>query len=244
MTLAYASGLGLRVYRIDVGAQKIDGSILEIFGMVLASFQVEDKLGRIRFFPETFLLADISTEVVLGMFFFTFSNADIQFLEKEFTQRTYTTAIALLTIKQAELIDKKEFAKAALNENFKTFFVYVASLDVVPGIHPDKKAQIASLLSEEVKIPDGYSDFADVFSEKKALVLPERTDINKHAIKLEYGKQPPYGPIYSLELMELEILKTYIETHLKTGFFCKGRLEQSADELSLLPRAQKDAQRE
>ena len=47
---AYASRPGLRVHRTDIGAQKIDGSTLKTFGMVLASFQVEDKLRRIRFF--------------------------------------------------------------------------------------------------------------------------------------------------------------------------------------------------
>ena len=45
--------------------------------MVLADFQVEDKLGRARFFQETFLLADISMEVVLGMPFLTLNNANI-----------------------------------------------------------------------------------------------------------------------------------------------------------------------
>ena len=94
----------------------------------------------------------------------------------------------------------------------------MASLNLVLGIHLDRVAQIASLLTEEVKIPDKYSDFANIFSEEKALVLPECTDLNKHAIKLEDGKQPSYGPIYSLGLVELEILKTYIETHLKIGF--------------------------
>ena len=94
--------------------------------------------------------------------------------------------------------------------------MHVASLDL--GIHPDREAQIASLLTEEVKIPDKYSDFADVFSEEKALVLPECTDINKYTIELEDGKQPPYRPIYSLGPVELETLKTYIKTHLKTGF--------------------------
>ena len=53
--------------------------------MVLANFQVEDKLGRTRFFQETFLLANISTEVVLGMSFLTLSNADVQFVKKELT---------------------------------------------------------------------------------------------------------------------------------------------------------------
>ena len=54
ITPAYASQLGLRARHTNVGAQKIDGSTLKTFGMVLASFQVEDKLGRARFFQETF----------------------------------------------------------------------------------------------------------------------------------------------------------------------------------------------
>ena len=106
----------------------------------------------------------------------------------------------------------------ALDENSKTFVVHVASLSLVPRIHLDKEAQIASLLTEEVKIPNKYSDFTNIFSEEKALVLPERTEFNEHAIDLEDGKQLPYGLIYSLGPVKLETLKTYIETHLKTGF--------------------------
>ena len=218
MSPAYISKLGLKVYHTNIGAQKIDGSTLEIFGMVLASFQIEDKLGKIRFFQETFLLANISAEVVLGMPFLTLSNADVQFIEKELTWRSYTTAEALLTTKRLELINKKEFAKMALDEKFETFVVHVESLNLTPGIHPDKVAQIAFLLAKKVRIPDEYSDFADVFLEDKVLVLPERIKLNEHAIDLENGKQPPYGLIYSLGLVELETLKTYIETHLKTGF--------------------------
>ncbi len=63
-----------------------------------------------------------------------------------------------------------------------------------------------------------YSDYADVFSFDLTIELPENTGINKHAIELIEGKQPPHGPIYSLIPVELETLKTYIETHLKTGF--------------------------
>ncbi len=43
--------------------------------------------------------------------------------------------------------------------------------------------------------------------------LPENTDINEHAPELVKGKQPPYGPIYSLSPVELKTLKTYVETH-------------------------------
>ena len=108
--------------------------------MALADFQVEDKLGRARFFQETFLLANISVEIVLDMPFLTLSNANIQFIEKEPTWRSYTTAEALPTTKRVELIDKKEFAKAALDENFETFVVYVAFFNLVSEIHPDREA--------------------------------------------------------------------------------------------------------
>ena len=220
MTPAYAKKLGLRTRRTDVGAQKIDGSSLDTFGMVIAGFQVIDKLGRARFFQETFLLADTTMEVVLGMPFLTLSNADIQFAEKELTWRTYTTEDALPTTRRVELIDKKEFAKAALDENIKAFVVHVSSVSSRSKmtIHPVREAQIASLLAKEVTVPAKYSDFADVYSKKSAEVLPECTGINKDAIELEDGKQPSYEPIYSLGPVELEILKTYIKTNLANGF--------------------------
>ena len=63
-----------------------------------------------------------------------------------------------------------------------------------------------------------YSDFADVFSPDLASELPKHTGINNHAIKLVDDWQPPYGPIYSLGWVGLEILKTYIETNLKNDF--------------------------
>ena len=105
-----------------------------------------------------------------------------------------------------------------MNKKSETFVVYVAFLNLTSGIYPDKAAQIASLVIEKVRIPDEYLDFANVFSEDKALVLSERTELNEYAIDLEDGKQPPYGPIYSLGSVELNTLNTYIETHLNTGF--------------------------
>ena len=178
---------------------------------------MEDKLGRTRYFQETFLLADISVEVVLGMLFLTLSNADIQFAKKELIWRSYTAAEALPTTKRVEIIDKKEFTRAALDEHVEAFVMHVTFLSTM-AIYPAREAQLASLIAKEVKIPTNYSDFSNVFSEEKALVLPEITDLNQHAIELQEGQQPPYGPIYSLGPVELETLKTYIETNLANGF--------------------------
>ena len=85
MTPAYTAHLGLKVRVTNIGAQKINKSLLATYGMVIAAFQVVNKLDCSQFFQETFLLANISMKVVLGMPFFTFSNADVQFVEKELT---------------------------------------------------------------------------------------------------------------------------------------------------------------
>ena len=47
MSPMYASKLGLKVHHTDVETQKIDGSTVETFEIVLTSFQVKDKLRRI-----------------------------------------------------------------------------------------------------------------------------------------------------------------------------------------------------
>lgn len=128
MIPAYSSKLGVRIRWTNVGAQKINDSTFKTFRMVLASFQVETKLEKARFFQQTFLLANSNIKMVLGMPLLTLSNANILFLEQEFTWRSYITTKALLTTKKVELINKKEFSKVALDRNFETFVVYVATL--------------------------------------------------------------------------------------------------------------------
>ena len=83
MYLAFAERLGLVVQTTNVGAQKIDGTILETYGMVVAAFSITDQADRVRFFEEIFLVANISPDVVLGMPFFTLSGANIDFSKKE-----------------------------------------------------------------------------------------------------------------------------------------------------------------
>ena len=84
---------------------------------------------------------DLSIEIVLGMPFLTLGNADIKFAQKEFLWRSYTTAKGLSTTKQIEIIDRKEFAKAALDKNIETFIVYITSLSLNwMAIHLARKA--------------------------------------------------------------------------------------------------------
>ena len=109
-------------------------------------------------------------------------------------------------------MSKKKFATAALDPEYETFVVYVASLSSVASpssspldVHPFCKPQIASLITEEAltKVPDEYVDFADVFSLDLASKLPEHTGINDHSIELvdankfiRPSKSPANAPIF------------------------------------------------
>ena len=208
MTLAYLAHLGFTARVTNVVMQRIDKFSLAIYDMVIAAFQVVNKLGSFWFFQETFLLANISIKVILGMPFLTFSNADVQYAEKKLIWRIYTIKEALSTIRQIEIINRKKFAKAALDENVEAFVVHISSLRSKISIHSARKAQLTLLVTKEVTVPVEYSDFANVFLEKSANVFPERTSANEHAIELEEGKQPPYRPIYSLGPIELKTFKT------------------------------------
>lgn len=50
ITLVYILKLGLQARQTNIGDQKIHGSIFKTFKIVLARFQVEDKLEKARFF--------------------------------------------------------------------------------------------------------------------------------------------------------------------------------------------------
>ena len=217
---AYAKKLGLWIRKTELGAQKIDGSSLDTFGMVITSFQVQDILEKFRFFQETFLVADTRMNIVLGIPFLTLSNIDIRFAERELTWKIYTAVDTLPTTKRVQIINRKKVVKVALDPNKEVFVVHVATITSKMAIYLARQAQIASLKAEEafVTVPKEYSDYTNIFSEKLAAVLPEHTEINTNAIDLEKGKQPPNGPIYSLRPMKLKILKTFIETNLANSF--------------------------
>ncbi len=82
MTPVYTAKLGFATRKTNVDAEKIYGSALVTNEIVIAGFSLQNKLGKVQFFEETFLLADTSMEVVLGLPFRTLSDADIWFAEE------------------------------------------------------------------------------------------------------------------------------------------------------------------
>ncbi len=87
--------------------------------MVVSTFSMSDKDGRERFFEESFLLADVRLDIVLGMLFLTISNPDVDFQARDLQWRSYTTGEVLLTTRQVELIGKKSSQQQLLTQSMK-----------------------------------------------------------------------------------------------------------------------------
>lgn len=64
-----------------------------------------------------------------------------------------------------------------LNKDIKAFMMHVTFLLKI-SIYSVKETQIPSLIAEEAKILTKYLHFLDIFSEKKALILSEITNLN------------------------------------------------------------------
>ncbi len=83
MNQAFAQQLGFKIRKINVEAQKIDGTTLETYGMVVSTFSVLDKDNRERFFEKSFLLADVKPDIVHRIPFLTMSNGDVNFQSRD-----------------------------------------------------------------------------------------------------------------------------------------------------------------
>lgn len=79
MNLAYTDKRDLKVRKIKVNAQKIDNFSPEFYDIVIAAFQILDKLDYLQFFQKTFLLTIINMEIILDMPFFIFNNINVPF---------------------------------------------------------------------------------------------------------------------------------------------------------------------
>ena len=166
-------------------------------------------------------MVNVSPKVVFGMLFFILSNVDVDFLDQELLEKTYTIKETFSIIKYVEYVGKKKFAAAALDLKHEIFVIHVASLNfILLDVYPFHRSQIFGFITKEAltKVFNEYVNFADIFFLDLASKFSKHTGINDYAIELVDGQQLFYGPIYSLGLVELETLKAYIKTNLANRF--------------------------
>ena len=103
-------------------------------------------------------------------------------------------------------IDKAEEFTQAIEKEPNVFAIVCAA--TVRGEQGD---------SPSLELPRELLEYEDVFSNDKASVLPALKQ-GDHAIEVEDGKEPPYGPLYNLSQVELAELRRYLEGALQKGW--------------------------
>ncbi len=79
MSQVFAYEFNLKIWKNNVGAWKIDGTILKTYRMIVSTFFVSDMDDRERFFEKRFLIANVKPNILLKMPFLTMNNVDIDF---------------------------------------------------------------------------------------------------------------------------------------------------------------------
>jgi hypothetical protein len=86
------------------------------------------------------------------------------------------------------------------------------------------------------RIPKYYREYASIFNGEVADVLPKHTSYD-HAIDIQEGREPPWGPIYALSQKELEVLREYLKKMLDSGKIRPSKSPAGAPIL-FIPKAQ------
>ena len=80
--LIFVKEQGFFIRPIDIKTQKIDNTMLNTYEIVFVAFLVTDQVNQVRFFEKTFLITNISLEIVFGMLFLILNSANINLLEQ------------------------------------------------------------------------------------------------------------------------------------------------------------------
>ena len=125
-----------------------------------------------------------------------------------------------MTTCRVNIIESKDFAELAINKNADCFAIHVSQVMSAnePSMHQDRQDHIARTnVARTVNLPSEYVEYFDIFSDSDAVELSSYESAN-HIIDLIDEKQPSYGFIYSLNEVELNTLRDYIEINLTNDF--------------------------
>ena len=72
-----ARKMGLSILNTNIGLSAIHDKTVKIYEMHYIEFQQKDEQGRVRYFQDTFLAADIDTRIILDMSWLIMTNLNI-----------------------------------------------------------------------------------------------------------------------------------------------------------------------
>src|SRR5258708_240366 len=127
------------------------------------------------------------------------------------------------------LVSKRTMDRICQEAGSMTFLLSPRGTQQAPNPHQTSldrlEARATSTAQQEDplnRVPQEYHDFRDMFSGKKANVLPPH-QLYDLKIDLEEGTKPFHRPIYSLSPPELTALRDFLEENTKNGFICPSK---------------------
>lgn len=112
---------------------------------------------------------------------------------------------------QCSMISATALTRTAKREKLQVYSLSLFEVNQAIAIKKGLKPPIEGL------VPPEYHKYLSLFSEKEASLLPPHRPYD-HKIPLKPDFDPPFGPLYSLNLTELEELKKWLEENLSKGF--------------------------
>ena len=171
--------------------KKFTVTIFKIYEIVVVVFLIINSTKKVKFFKKTFLIVNISLNMVLGMLFLTLSSTNIDFSKKKALMEILYHQKKFFYYHISWASRKKESTASILNLGHKNFIIYIAFLNNSSNNQKSNvyffcKVQIAKLIANKAStlITTEYSEFINVFSLKLAFKLSKYIDINNQAIKL------------------------------------------------------------
>ena len=82
--LVFAKKLGFAIWSTNNGTLKIDGITFKTYKIVILTFLVIDQAKKVRILEEIFSIVNVSPNIVHEIFFLTLSDANVDFLKKDF----------------------------------------------------------------------------------------------------------------------------------------------------------------
>ena len=124
---------------------------------------------------------------------------------------TSKTSVSNFEQPNITIICAAAFLRASKLLGSNNFKLYLCSLNIQTN-----SAKLAET-SDLSNVLSKYYEFANIFSQTKAEILPPHCSYDLK-INLKEGAQPLVGSIYSLSASEQETLKEFIEENLNIGF--------------------------
>ena len=192
-------------HQISLRKLPCPASVVVIDGRPIASGKIVEESEPISVVLDNFtcvvsfnIISSPEHPIVLGLPWFELHNPDIDWRTREIQYRQPREAAH--KVSTISLHQLREGGKESM-------FVFVVS------VRPSSTTKEESI----VQLPEKYRHYADVFDKVQANTLPHHRPYDC-PIDLQPGKEPPWGPIYNLSPIKLEVLRAYIEENLANGF--------------------------